>query len=97
MWTATDFSGARRRTQEKVSNMKFVEKCVRLHLSHRIACAGKSAFSQEQYLSCVPFLFIYFTIKVEGSATANPALGQPVWTTSVVFRWPGLHFLEEYI
>jgi len=36
-------------------------------------------------------------IKVAGSATANPALGQPVWTTSVFFRWPGVHFREEYI
>jgi len=34
----------------KSSNLKLVEKCVRLHLSHWIACTGLSAFEQEQWL-----------------------------------------------
>jgi len=37
---ATTFSVARRSIQEKSANVQLVEKCVRLHLSHWIACAG---------------------------------------------------------
>jgi len=37
---ATAFSLTRGSIQEKSSNLKFVEKRVRLHLSHWIACAG---------------------------------------------------------
>ena len=62
MWPATAFSVARGIIQEKSSYLKFVEKRVRLHLSHWIGCAGQSAFAQEQwiafYLFCVPFCFI---------------------------------------
>jgi len=34
--------------QKKSSNLKFVEKRVRLHLFHGITCAGSSTFAQEQ-------------------------------------------------
>jgi len=40
MWPATAFSVARGRIQEKSSNLKFVEKRERLHLSHWIACTA---------------------------------------------------------
>jgi len=40
MWPSTAFSVARGIIQEKYSYLKFVEKRVRLHLSHWIAFAG---------------------------------------------------------
>jgi len=40
MWPATAFSVARGSIQDKSSNLKFVEKRVRLHLSHWLAYAG---------------------------------------------------------
>jgi len=59
---------ARGNIQEKFPNLKLVEKRVRLHLSHCIACAGYSEFLQKQYLFRVPIcLFIYFTIKLKGA------------------------------
>jgi len=39
MWPGTAFSVARGIIQKKTSNLKFVEKRVRLHLFHWIACA----------------------------------------------------------
>jgi len=50
------------------------------HLSHWIACAGWSAFAQEQWI--IPFLctiivfvlFIYLTIKLEGRPSPNSPL-----------------------
>ena len=44
MWRATVLSGACESIQEKSSNLKFVEKCMRLHLSPWIACAAQSVF-----------------------------------------------------
>jgi len=55
MLPATAFSVAREIIQEKSADLKFVEKRVRLNLSHWIACAGSSAFAQEQWTE--PFLF----------------------------------------
>jgi len=43
-----------RNIQEKSSNLKFLEKRARLHLSHWIAYTGWSAFAQEQWI--LPFL-----------------------------------------
>jgi len=66
---ATAFSMARGSIQEKSSNLKFLEKRVRLHLSHWIFCAGEREFAQEQYFSVYHFvLFIYFDIKLQGTA-----------------------------
>jgi len=56
VWPTTAFSVARGSIQEKSSNLKFVEKRVRFHSSHWIACAGWSAFVQEQWI--IPFLWV---------------------------------------
>ena len=102
MWTAIACSVARGRIQKKSSNLKFVERRVRLHVSHWNACAGWSAFSQEQWI--LPFLctillywFIYFPIKLDGTARRYPSAGTPDWITYVSFRCPGVRCLEEYI
>ena len=73
MWPATAFSVTRGSIQEKSLNQKFVEKRVRFDLSHKIACAGCSAFAQEQRMYVLLFLctimvfvlFIYVMIKSE--------------------------------
>jgi len=40
MWPTTVFSVTRGSIQEKSSNVKYVDKRMRLHLPHWIACAG---------------------------------------------------------
>jgi len=68
LWSATMFWAARGSIQKKSSNLKLVEKRVRLHLSHWIACARQSLFAQEQRIisflcTIIVFvLFIYFAI-----------------------------------
>jgi len=50
MWPAAAFSVTRGNIQEKYSNLKFVEKRVKLHSFHWITCTGQSAFAQEQWI-----------------------------------------------
>jgi len=70
MWPVTAFPVARGSIQEKSSNLKFVEKRVRLQL-------GKVHFHKSNAISVYHFvIFIYFAIKSEGlRSSANPPRG----------------------
>jgi len=42
-------------------------------------------------------IFIYFMIKLEGTAHRYLSAGAPFWITKVFFLCPGVRFLKEYI
>jgi len=85
LWHATAFSVAGGSIQEKASNLKFVDKRMRLRLSHLIACSESSEFAQEQrvipFLCTISFYLFIFAIKSEGTAFAVASL----WISSAFF------------
>ena len=82
LWHAAAFSVARGSIQKKSSNLKFVEKRVKLHLSHWIVCSAKCICTRTMN-SRLPFLctiivfvlVICFKIKLEGTVLPNLTLG----------------------
>ena len=74
---------------KKSSNLKFVEKRERWHLSHWIACAGWSAYAQKQRITpSVHLCFINYLFYNQIRRYGPPLMPRwvPVWVTSV-FRF----------